>query len=54
LAQITRGAYAPFDPGSAAQLRQLLASVAVFAVGGLAALRDRRNEEAVKLLVQLK
>jgi hypothetical protein len=54
LARLTGGAYAPFDPGSAAQLRELLQAVAVYAAGGLAALQGRRNENAVKLLAQLK
>jgi hypothetical protein len=54
LARITGGAYAPFDTGSAAQLRELLRAVAVYATGGVAALQDRCNEVAVKLLAQLK
>jgi hypothetical protein len=54
LARITKGAFASFDRGSAAQLRELLKAVAIFAAGGLAALQDRRNEAAVKLLAQLK
>jgi hypothetical protein len=55
LARLSGGAYAPFDSGSAAQLRELLRAVAVYAAGGLAALQDRRNEAgAVKLLAQLK
>jgi hypothetical protein len=55
LARITGGAYMPFEPGSAAQLRELLRAVAVYAAGGLRALQDRRNEAgAVKLLAQLK
>jgi hypothetical protein len=54
LAAITGGAFASFDRGSAAQLRELLRAVAVFATGGLAALQNRRNEEAVRLLAQLK
>lgn len=54
LARITGGAYAPFDSGSAAQLRELLRAVAVFAAGGLVALRDQRSEAVVKLLGQIK
>jgi hypothetical protein len=38
IARITGGAYCRFDSGSAAQLGQLLKAVAVFAVGGKAAL----------------
>jgi hypothetical protein len=54
LAEITKGAYAPFDPGSATQLRELLRAVAAYAAGGTAALQDQRSGEAVKLLAQLK
>jgi hypothetical protein len=54
LARATGGAYAPFDAGSAAQLRELLRAVAVFAAGGLAALQDRHNEAAIKLLTQMR
>jgi hypothetical protein len=53
LARITGGAYAPFDSGSAAQLRELLRAVAVFAAGGLAALQGHRGEAAVRLLGQI-
>jgi len=38
IARLTRGAWCPFDAGSAAQLRELLAAVAVYAAGGRAAL----------------
>jgi hypothetical protein len=54
LARITGGAYAPFDSGSAAQLRELLRAVAVFAAGGLAALQGQRGEAAVRLLSQIR
>jgi len=54
LARVTGGAYAPFDSGSAAQLRELLRAVAVFAAGGLAALQDQRSEAAAKLLGQIR
>jgi hypothetical protein len=40
IAQLTRGAYCRFDASSAAQLRQLLAAVAVYAAGGRRALAD--------------
>jgi hypothetical protein len=53
MARITGGAYAPFDAGSAAQLRELLRAVAVYAAGGLTALQDRRGEAAVRLLTQM-
>ena len=38
VAQITRGAYCPFDLASAGMLRELLAAVAVYAAGGRKAL----------------
>jgi hypothetical protein len=53
LARITGGAYAPFDSGSAAQLRELLRAVATYAAGGLAALKALRGEAATKLLTQM-
>ena len=40
IAGLTRGAYCPFDATSAAQLRDLLSAVAVYAAGGRAALQD--------------
>ena len=40
VARLTRGAYCPFDEGSAGQLKALLAAVAVYAAGGLTALED--------------
>ena len=40
IARLTRGAYCAFDAGSAAQLRDLLAAVAVYAAGGRKALQD--------------
>ncbi len=40
IARLTNGAYCPFDSGSARQLRDLLAAVAVFAAGGRKALED--------------
>jgi len=46
VARLTRGAYTRFDAGSAQQLRDLLAAVAVYASGGrdaLARLGDRRG-----------
>ena len=54
IATITGGAYCRFDSGSAAQLGQLLKAVAVFAVGGKAALAASKDAEAIKLLGQLK
>ena len=40
IARLTRGATCRFGPGSAAQLRELLEAVAVYAAGGRAALQD--------------
>ena len=40
IARLTRGAYCAFDAGSAAQLRDLLSAVAVYAAGGRKALGD--------------
>lgn len=39
LARLTKGAWCPFDAGSAVQLRELLTAVAVYAAGGREALR---------------
>jgi hypothetical protein len=46
IARLTRGAYCPFQPGSAEQLRQLLTAVAVFAAGGRKALQDYSRQHA--------
>ncbi len=40
MAQLSGGAYAPFDINSALELKQLLSAVAVFAAGGRLALED--------------
>ena len=40
IARLSRGAYCPFDAGSAKQLRDLLTAVAVYATGGRKALMD--------------
>ena len=57
IARLTRGAYCHFDAGSARQLRELLAAVAVYATGGRRALRDygaaTNSSAAVRLLEQL-
>jgi hypothetical protein len=54
IARVTKGAYCRFDPGAARQLAELLKAVAVFAVGGIAALAARQDAGAVKLLGQLR
>ena len=57
IARLTRGAYCHFDAGSARQLRELLAAVAVYAAGGRRALQDlseqARGGAATRLLEQL-
>ena len=53
VARITRGAYARFEPGAAAQLAELLKAVAIFASGGRAALTDAsgRGAKGAQLLL---
>jgi hypothetical protein len=57
IARLSRGAYCRFDSGSARQLRELLAAVAVYATGGRKALKDfsdeTKNAAALRLLEQL-
>ncbi len=57
IARLSGGAYAPFDAGSAKQLRELLTAVAVYAAGGRKALKDFSEETksggALRLLEQL-
>ena len=57
IARLSRGAYCPFDAGSARQLRELLTAVAVYATGGRKALKDfgdeTRSSAAIQLLEQL-
>jgi len=50
LAELSGGAYCPFDTGSAQQLRDLLGAVAVFAVGGRTALEDYHRRHGQTLL----
>jgi hypothetical protein len=58
IARLSRGAYCRFDAGSARQLRELLAAVAVYATGGRKALENLRDEKksdaALRLLEQLR
>jgi hypothetical protein len=57
IARLTQGAYSHFDAGSARQLRDLLAAVAVYATGGRQALKDygaaNNGAAAIRLLEQL-
>ena len=53
IAQLTKGAYCPFDTGSADRLKELLAAVAVYAAGGRKALLEfgkRSGGDGVRLL----
>jgi len=53
IARLSGGAYCPFDMGSAAQLRELLRAVAVYAAGGRKALLEfggRNDNSQVRLL----
>ena len=57
IAQLTGGAYCPFDAGSARQLRKLLAAVAVYAAGGRPALEDfgrKHGDEVRRITSQIK
>jgi len=56
IARLTGGAWCKFDPGAAAQLRELLRAVAAYAAGGREALKrlSARESGAAKLLGQLK
>ena len=57
IAQLTGGAYCPFDAGSARQLKELLSAVAVYAAGGRRALEDlgaKRGGAALQITHQLK
>ena len=56
IAKLTKGAYCPFDAGSAHQLRDLLSAVAVYAAGGRLALErlgQRRGETVRRLSRQI-
>lgn len=50
IARLTNGAYCPFDAGSAQQLKDLLAAVAVYAAGGQKALADYGRRTGGKVL----
>jgi hypothetical protein len=56
IARLTGGAWCKFDPGAAAQLRELLRAAAAYAAGGREALKrlSSRESGAAKLLGQLK
>ena len=56
IARLTGGAWCRFDPGAAAQLRELLRAVAAYAAGGREALMrlSARESGAARLLGQMK
>src|SRR5215471_5433757 len=54
IATVTGGAYCKFAPGAARQLGELLKAVAVYVIGGIAALEDRRDAGSIKLLRQMR
>jgi hypothetical protein len=56
IARLTGGAWCRFDPGAAAQLRELLRAVAAYAAGGRAALLalSKTASGAAKLIGQMK
>lgn len=56
IARLTGGAWCKFDPGAAAQLRELLRAAAAYAAGGREALKQlaARASSAAKLLGQMK
>jgi hypothetical protein len=56
IARLTGGAWCRFDPGAAAQLRELLRAAAAYAAGGREALQrlSARESGAAKLLGQMK
>ena len=56
MAQLSNGAFAPFNLASASQLRELLSAVAVYATGGRAALErfEKVNHRSALLTQQLR
>ena len=54
IALASHGAYCRFDAGSASQLGELLKAVAIFAVGGVAALEASKDAGAIKPLSQMR
>jgi hypothetical protein len=54
IARLTGGAWCRFDPGAAAQLRELLRATAAYAAGGREALRLSESSGAAALLSQMK
>jgi len=56
IARLSGGAWCRFDPGAAAQLRELLRAAAAYAAGGREALKrlSARESSAARLLAQIK
>ena len=53
MARLSKGAYVPFGPGSAARLGELLAAVAAYSAGGRKALEDLGSASSRMLLEKL-
>ena len=53
IARLTGGAWCRFDPGAAAQLRELLRAAAAYAAGGREALRQAEEGELEDRMVEL-
>ena len=47
IAELSRGAYCPFDQNSVSQLKELLCAVAAFTVGGISALQKHSQKSAI-------
>ena len=54
IAQLTKGAHIPFQPGSAQQFAELLRAVAAYATGGIDAVKQLRGKFTQQLLEQLR
>lgn len=50
MAQLSKGAYCPFDAGSAQQLKDLLSAVAVYVAGGQQALENFQQRKGISVL----
>ncbi|MYC26200.1 MAG: VWA domain-containing protein [Gammaproteobacteria bacterium] len=53
IAQLTKGAHIPFQPGSAQQFAELLRAVAAYATGGVEAVKKLQGKFTQRLLEQL-
>jgi hypothetical protein len=48
MAELSRGAYCPFGPGSAEVLRELLSTVAAFSAGGVEAVKQGAETRTIR------